>query len=422
MISPKQPPHVTKRDWYPYYAGFTERFAEAVLSKHLADSISVLDPWNGSGTTTLVCARSGIPSTGIDVNPALTVIARARLTPRTCQPTILDALSRILKDSRAIEADCAEDDPLGQWLHKTSIRRLRALQLAIHFLLAPDAPLRGSDAPPCVQDSLPTLACFFYTALFATVRDLVGQFQATNPMWFKNALSPQHKITIAGDQLTDTYAKYTRQLEARLRLNADVTTPGVGTLHTGSATALAIPDGHFGGVLTSPPYATRVDYIMGTLPELAVLGLDAARLSELRLQTIGTPVVSCSTRGLGCREIVSGYANSLLTRIATHPSKGSRRYYFPWMENYISGLQTGLFETTRTVRPDGIICIVVQDSYYKAVHIGLQQIVTEILGHLGKVLVARDDFEVRALRSRMNPRARRHLARRKNIESLLVFA
>ena len=78
-ISPKQPPDQRRRDWYPYYAGFTQRFVEALISEHLQDATFVVDPWSGSGTTTVACLKRGVASKGIDINPALTVIARARL-------------------------------------------------------------------------------------------------------------------------------------------------------------------------------------------------------------------------------------------------------------------------------------------------------------------------------------------------------
>ena len=93
----------------------------------------------------------------------------------------------------------------------------------------------------------------------------------------------------------------------------------------------------------------------------------------------------------------------------------------PWMRGYLNGLQAGLSETVRTVVAEGAICIVVQDSFYKAVRVDLQRIVIEMLSAFGKNLEKRYDYPVTSLRSWMNPRARRHLSIRHNRESLLVF-
>ena len=88
MTSPKQPQPERQRDWYPYYAGFTEEFVSEILREYVAKDAAVLDPWNGSGTTTSACANRGLSSAGVDISPALTVIARARLvpTPRSGKP------------------------------------------------------------------------------------------------------------------------------------------------------------------------------------------------------------------------------------------------------------------------------------------------------------------------------------------------
>ena len=58
-ISPKQPMVIRRRDWYPYYAGFTQKFVDAVIAEHLGKATSVVDPWSGSGTTTVACLSRG---------------------------------------------------------------------------------------------------------------------------------------------------------------------------------------------------------------------------------------------------------------------------------------------------------------------------------------------------------------------------
>ncbi len=155
------------------------------------------------------------------------------------------------------------------------------------------------------------------------------------------------------------------------------------------------------------------------LPELAVLGATEADVRRLRQVSMGSPVVKgvvTDTAKLDTR-----YGRSVLRRIASHPSKGSRRYYFPWMSNYFKGLQRGLHEAARVVASDGAICVVVQDSHYKEFHIDLQKVVVETMASVGRSLKCRQNYEVRHHRAHMNPRARVHLDSRQNSESLLVF-
>jgi hypothetical protein len=65
--------------WYPYYAGYSAGFVEQALQESVATAKLVLDPWNGTGTTTVVAASKNIPAIGFDVNPALVVVSRAGL-------------------------------------------------------------------------------------------------------------------------------------------------------------------------------------------------------------------------------------------------------------------------------------------------------------------------------------------------------
>ena len=421
MVSPKQPTSLSDRDWYPYYAGFTEDFAESVLRRHLTDARLVLDPWSGSGTTTAVCARLGVNSIGIDINPALTVIARARLTPRSGSSSRARTGRELLQLARHLAVEVDTGDPLRRWMRTDAVARVRAIQSAIHQLISRDLTPRQLPNVASQVDRLPKLVCFFYSALFATVRDLLSRFRASNPMWLKSPSTYRHKIATSWKRLAHTYADRIQYLEERLSLDHASCCSIHARLETGSATSLSFSSASFDGILTSPPYATRIDYVVGFLPELAVLGTDHDCLRTLRMRSTGTPVVGKSRSPGGTESVASEHGAEVLKQIRDHPSKGSRPYYMPWMLGYLNGLQAGLFEAVRTVIPDGPICIVVQDSYYKAVHIDLQRIVVEMLNTLGKHLRKRYDYPVTHLRSRMNPRARRYLKTRGNRESLLVF-
>ena len=42
--------------WYRYYAGYSAGFVEQALKESAATAGLLLDPWNGTGTTTVVAA------------------------------------------------------------------------------------------------------------------------------------------------------------------------------------------------------------------------------------------------------------------------------------------------------------------------------------------------------------------------------
>ena len=66
----------------------------------LQGSESVVDPWSGAGTTTVACLRSGIESWGVDINPVATVIARARLNPRSARQSLLDSARSLVEETQ----------------------------------------------------------------------------------------------------------------------------------------------------------------------------------------------------------------------------------------------------------------------------------------------------------------------------------
>ncbi|MCA1853743.1 MAG: site-specific DNA-methyltransferase, partial [Beggiatoa sp.] len=106
-----------------YYAGFSEDFVSDLLSALNAQPLqSVLDPWNGSGTTTLVAARLGLEAHGYDLNPALVVVAKGR----HLSTSVINSLSPLLHDIIALAQDgrshamFSPNDPLGIWFDAAS--------------------------------------------------------------------------------------------------------------------------------------------------------------------------------------------------------------------------------------------------------------------------------------------------------------
>ena len=416
-VSPKQPSARHLRDWYPYYAGFTERFVDAVVQDFLQGARSVIDPWSGSGTTTVVCLRRGIASSGVDVNPATTVIARARLNPESARERLLDTAACLVERARTMPPTPRADDLLGFWMAGGGVAEIRALVQTIRDVL--DQNL-GPQAHELLRNPGPSHpASFFYTACFAVVRGLLGRYGTTNPTWIKRPRTLSARIRPSRRAVRERFLQEAARLAGRLSLTEAHGCRTLSPFKTGTASDTGFPDDSFDAAITSPPYATRVDYIRGSLPELAVLGADERFVERLRSASTGSPKV----RGVTPSDdpMRSDIASELLEVIEHHSSKGSQSYYHPWMANYLHALQAGLVEADRVVTRDGTICVVMQDSYFKEAHVDMQAIVTEILAASGRVVVSRHDYPA------PNPRRRRaagHASRqtkRPCTESLLVF-
>lgn len=417
-ITPKQPLSLALREWYPYYAGFTEAFVEQVVRDDLGHPRSVLDPWSGSGTTAAACAKMRISSVGVDINPVTNIIAYARLTPVSTSASLMPIFRRALRDVATFRDDPHSEDMLRLWFHTDAVISIRAVENAVRAIVVDEGQFPRS-RPLARQSDLPVLACFYYTALFAAVRDLLTSFRASNPTWTKVPKKSRELIRPSQKEIHEAVARRIEFLSKRLSITEELSWLKEQPFLTGSVASLPFKNEQFDACVTSPPYATRIDYVKATLPELAVLGARSADIDHLRQVSTGTPVVRNFDRDQAL--IHSEAAQKVLERVQSHSSKGSASYYYPWLLKYFSSLQLGLGEATRTVKKSGKLAIVVQDSLYKDVRIDVQRVTCEIMESLGRKILSRRDFDVKNLRSRQNPRALAHVQSRTNTESLLVF-
>ena len=114
-------------------------------------------------------------------------------------------------------------------------------------------------------------------------------------------------------------------------------------------------------------------------------------------------------------------AQRIVDSVQFHGSHGSSSYYGPWIRNYLADLVRTLGCIHRAVKNGGVVGLVVQDSYYKEIHIDLQRVVTETMQAYGRCLRSQADHVVTRSLALLNPAVRRRSARRKSRESFLVF-
>jgi len=67
--------------WYYYKEGFSPNLVEAALTRsNVSKNDLIVDPFNGSGTTTLTCSMKGFQSIGIEVNPFTSFLSDVKLS------------------------------------------------------------------------------------------------------------------------------------------------------------------------------------------------------------------------------------------------------------------------------------------------------------------------------------------------------
>jgi len=207
----------------------------------------------------------------------------------------------------------------------------------------------------------------------------------------------------------DLFRSEVKELRGMLRskeeLLPDATTKA--KIELGSSWVLPLADKTVDVILTSPPYCTRIDYVVATKPELAFIGLGQdSRITELRNGMIGTPTI----RGAGLRaEKVWGTScNSFLRKVREHRSKASETYYLKYFLQYFDSMFSSLAELHRVAKQNAAAWLVVQDSYYKDVHNDLPSIISQMAEQVGWATEKRIDFPLRHTLAGVNSGARRY--------------
>jgi SAM-dependent methyltransferase len=408
-------------DIYPYYAGFSPEFADVLmLSARLKTGAHVLDPWNGSGTVTRSAVHLGHKACGFDLNPAMAIVAKGKALSRAEAPSLGPICADITAKALNAGAGSSNDaDPLSIWLSRTTTISIRRIEKAIQLLLV-DAV---SYLPLHVRDNyaeLSDLACFFYIALFRTVKLLLRPFASSNPTWVRKPKKGEVGVEVSMFAVLNLFTiEVKKMIEVLTCSKYGLADNSAMKIDVASSEALPLHGESVDFVLSSPPYCTRIDYAVATLPELAILGYGTREFDELRRRLIGTPTVSSTASppsnkwGETC--------NRFLDAVRHHGSKASFSYYYKNHVQYFHGIHDSIKEISRVLKSKGTCVLVVQDSYYKNVHNDLPQVLIEMADTKGLILTARSDFPIKNSMAGINPRARLYRNRPSAVESVLCF-
>ena len=399
-------PTDSNRPWYPYYAGFSEEFVRDCLnSAHLSSGESrVLDPWNGSGTTTAACHRIGMSAVGYDLNPAMVIVAKARLLGSEVASSLTPLAEELLVDLHAVEV--TDNEPLSQWFEPRSAALVRGLERRIQLVLA-GAEDDGA-VMPRQTSAVSSLAAFYYLALFRSVRHLVRPFLSSNPTWLRVPKNLNDRLSLSSRTL---HRAFTTEVTTMLTGLAQRSEQGVEekpvTIAEGDARRLPLPDDSIDLIVSSPPYLTRIDYAVATRPELAILGYGAGQgMARLRQELAGGVRIRNATPSAS--KNWGRVCTRLLAAVEGHPSKASSGYYLKQFLQYFSDMFDSLGEIQRVLASGGRSVLVVQDSLYKDLHVNLPTVVLQMGEAKGLKCFRTHRYPVRRSFRHINTRAKKH--------------
>jgi hypothetical protein len=410
--------------FFPYYAGFPEQFVRDILnSARLGSDAVVLDPWNGSGTTTYAASQLGLKSIGIDLNPVMIIVARARLLPPTEADHLRPLAATILSHVRGSPTTLAADDPLLSWFQPSAARVVRGIEQNIRRTLVGSM----TKSPAGIHlDRISGTAATLYVALFAACRRLATSLRSSNPTWIKMPKVDEERLDPTAYAVAHQFAENVRGMSdalaaRRSEKEADRAEfiDGASSIHVSDTATLALPAASIDFVLTSPPYCTRIDYTTATRIELAVLApLLRVNPRELGRQMIGS--IQVPQTSIKVDDIWGRTCLSFLASLKSHPSKASDGYYYKTHLDYYDKMARSMGNVANALKPGGRAVFVVQDSYYKDVHNNLPLILKEMGAARGLSLSQREDFHLRSM-SDINPGRKTYKRPSGATESVLCF-
>jgi len=354
--------------------------------------------------------QKGIQAYGYDINPVMVTVANAKALSNITYDALIDLANTILNECSPSRMRMEiTGDPLNYWFQDDSIYYIRKLEFYLikHTTRSPYS-IKGT-----------TLQDFFRVILFRTVKSLLAAFRSTNPTWIKKATTPEDRIHITRKKIYKVFLQET-MLMADYFKNQCHSHQVAPIIEFGDSRQLNLAAASIDHVITSPPYCTRIDYVIATLPELALLKPDHIDFNDLRSKMIGTNKIQ-KTEDIDYAPAWGKVCKDFLKSVEAHDSKASKEYYLKVFLQYFHSFYNSMVELHRVLKPNGTCTLVVQSSYYKDIYLDLPSIIEEMSRLFYWNLEERCDFNSKATLSNLNKGSRSYREPSAVQEAVLFF-
>lgn len=415
MLNPKRKKHSVlykQNEWYPYYASYSDLFVADLIEHYNLDSsrLRVLDPWNGTGTTTFCCAAAGLRSYGFDINPVMNIVSRAKL----CNPLVINVknIRRNLQNLKRISYQFDRDDPLLTWYTQDTVINIRKIE---RMLLKYEKiiPKNFTYWKFHTEISNSNNMNFLYLILFHILKNYSAPFIGSNPTWIKSKnISP---IEINADNLIKAFFHLFDFFCNNYTPFCNFEPP---VISCSDSNNIPLRRNSIDLVISSPPYCTRIDYAIYTQLELSLLGFAKTDVRALRELLIGSPTIHQNHQDIQLDHLI--YCNSVLDKIEFHSSKASKSYYLKTYKQYFFEMEQSIAEISRVLRKNKHAVLVIQESWFKNIRIDLPKIVLELAekhhmnGHIERYAVKQNIVNI-------NTKSRKYTAKKEIYEAVIFL-
>jgi hypothetical protein len=339
----------------------------------------------------------------------MVIVARAKQVTGRQLATSGRLFEAIVASDSAQPALFHPKDPLASLLPLGAAIEIRAVEQRVRALCS------DFDSFPEIPEEMRPDLALMYLALFRAARNLARGTRTKNPTWHKSAALDELQISVesARAEIISNWERLTHNVKHAAHDYSG------GMLNVSMSQAIPLKDGVVDLIVTSPPYCTRIDYVVSTSPELAVLGLSEESFDALRRSLMGTTTVEKDAGQIDSKWGAS--CCDFLESVRVHPSKASSTYYLKSHVQYFRELYASLKECGRVLQQGGALVLVVQDSEYKGIRNDLASTASEMLESFGLGCVGRSDFEKRISMRSLNVGSKMYSSGRPPVESVLTF-
>ena len=298
-----------------------------------------------------------------------------------------------------------QNDSLNSIFHPDSTRLIRYTIDSIPCSAHPDAndhiEVPIFNACRDVNQIVNPLYAFYMAVVFISIRRLSGTLKMANPTWLRTNIN---KVSVDQDEVFSEFRINARNMlmdlteffgeAGKLSQNASI---------AADVRKMPVKDETIDRLITSPPYLTRIDYAVSTMPEMSLFGGDEL-LTFVRHQTMGAPVIT--KNGKHQKKEWGTLCNKILDAIRSHHTKAAQSYYWKNIVQYFMDMDSALDEIVRVLRLGAKGLIVVQSSYFKDIEIPLGDIYVEMAINKGLNAEIAYREEVKGHMAHVNTRSR----------------
>lgn len=367
-----------RHGWLRLTPAYSVKVVEEILSRREGDG-RVLDPFCGSGTTSLCAARLGLTSATTDINPFLVWLAGVK--------TGNYAPSEISAARDACEAALAGMGTAWAPADPPPIHRIERWwsDESLSFLCRLKGAIDGMNAPLTARNLL----------LVAFCRTLIKLSNAAFNHQSMSFREEGAKLDLGIDLSAIFRSDVAHVLEGcaeEMRSEASVLLKDSRALERDAM-------GAFDLVITSPPYANRMSYIRELRPYMYWLGhlREARQAGELDWQAIGGTWGAATSRLGGwraSREYRNGHMAAAVKAIAEADNKHAETLS-RYVHKYCEDIFTHLSSLSGVLNPGARVHYIVGNSSFYGTLVKIEEIYADIMRETGFT-----DINVKPIRKR----------------------